>query len=83
MGNVYVWLDRGLIHPKGAILGYDIDDDFEAMGRRELCNHIELRFDMKQDSFWVLESTQKIRLCCQLARNMKKDMESEIDVDSV
>lgn len=83
MGNIYVWLDKDLTHPTGAILGYKIDDDFEKMGRQELCNHVELRFNLKRDSFWALESTQKIRLCCQLARNMKKGMESEIDVDSV
>ena len=71
MGNIYVWLDKGLVHPKGAILGYNIDNDFETMSRQELCNHIEKRFGLEHNSFWILESTQKIRLCCQLAREMK------------
>tara|TARA_R100001015_G_C4614854_1_gene170770 strand:+ start:115 stop:414 length:300 start_codon:yes stop_codon:yes gene_type:complete len=70
MGNVYVWLDKGLEHPTGPILGVEIDDDFEAMGRRELCRHIEKKFGWSEDSFWNLESTQKIRLCSQQARNM-------------
>jgi hypothetical protein len=73
MGNVYVWLDRGLKHPKGNILGYEIDADFEAMGRQELCNHIDDRFGLPHDAFWELESTQKIRLGTQLARNLKKN----------
>jgi len=43
------------------------------MCRRQLCNHIEDRFGLPYDSFWNLESTQKIRLGTQLARNLKKD----------
>ena len=70
MGRVYIWLDKGLVHPTGPILETHIDADFEAMGRRELCRHIEKKFGWKEDSFWSLESTQKIRLCCQQARNM-------------
>ena len=77
MGNTYVWLDRGLVHPTGPILGYIIDDDFEGMGRKVLCNHVEKRFGLEKDSFWYLESTQKIRLCCQLARNMRNELLEE------
>ena len=40
------------------------------MNRRELCRHIENKFNWEKDSFWNLESTQKIRLCCQIARNI-------------
>ena len=36
MGSVYVWLDKGLTHPTGSILGVGIDDDFATMGRREV-----------------------------------------------
>ena len=39
------------------------------LDRKELCNHIEDKFRWERDSFWNLESTQKIRLCCQVARN--------------
>jgi len=30
------------------------------------------KFDWNKDSFWFLESTQKIRLCCQVSRNFMK-----------
>ena len=73
MGRVYVRLDKGLKHPTGSILGYKIDKDFEEMGRQQLCNHIEDRFGLPHDSFWALESTQKIRLGTQFARILKKE----------
>ena len=69
MGNVYVFLDKYLEHETSPILGMHIDYDLQEMSRRELCNHIEKRFGLQSDSFWELESTQKIRLGCQLARN--------------
>lgn len=72
MGNVYVWLDKKLEHPKGDILGVKIDSDLQKMSRRELCNHVENKFTWNRDSFWFLESTQKIRLCCQVSRNFMK-----------
>jgi len=71
MGRVYVFLDRFLTHETGAILGIEIDDDFEGMDRRELCRYIEHKFRWEDDAFWNLESTQKIRVCCQIARNNK------------
>jgi hypothetical protein len=70
MGYIYVVLDSRLEHPSGAILNIIIDDDFNNMSRRELCRHVENKFDLEEDSFWFLESTQKIRLCCQIARNI-------------
>lgn len=73
MGRVYVFLDKQLTHPKGPILGLKIDADFEAMSRYELCCHIEDKFGLKRDSFWQLESTQKIRYCSQTARNILSD----------
>jgi hypothetical protein len=71
MGNVYVWLDKGLEHETSPILGMHIDYDLQEMSRRELCRHIEKKFGWEEDSFWNLESTQKIRLCCQKARQMQ------------
>jgi hypothetical protein len=71
MGNVYVWLDKGLEHETSPILDMHIDYDLQEMSRRELCRHIENKFGWKEDSFWNLESTQKIRLCCQKARQMQ------------
>lgn len=59
MGRVYVWLDKGLTHPTGAILGVEIDDDLEAMGRRDLCRHIEKKFGWEEDSFGILSPPRK------------------------
>lgn len=68
MGRVYVLLDKFLEHETSPILEICIDDDFQNMSRRELCAHIENKFGWEKDSFWELESTQKIRLCCQIGR---------------
>jgi hypothetical protein len=74
MGWVYVILDSMLKHPPTpVILGVDIDEDFQGMTRRELCNHIEKRFDLGHDRFWNEQSTSKIRLGCQLARNVRNN----------
>jgi len=72
MGHVYVFLDKRLNHETEVILNKMISEDFQEMSRQELCNHIEKRFNLEHDSFWNLESTQKIRLGCQLARNLKE-----------
>jgi len=70
MGHVYVWLDKGLDHETSPILGLVIDYDLQEKSRKELCNHIEDKFNWERGSFWELESTQKIRLSCQIARNI-------------
>jgi len=69
MGRVYVFLDKFLEHDTSPILGLVIDYDLQDKSRKELCNHIEDKFNWDRDSFWNLESTQKIRLSCQVARN--------------
>jgi hypothetical protein len=71
MGSVYVWLDKGVKYDNEEILGIKIDEDFQKMTRQEVCNHIEDAFKLGHDNFWNLASTQKIRLGCQLARNMR------------
>tara|TARA_R100000988_G_C3977416_1_gene154960 strand:- start:314 stop:583 length:270 start_codon:yes stop_codon:yes gene_type:complete len=71
MGRVYVFLDKFLTHETDEILGLSIDDDFQNMSRRELCRYIEIKLGWQNDDFWNLESTQKIRLCCQVARDNK------------
>ena len=68
MGRGYVFLDKFIEHETSPILGLVIDDDFQNMTRRELCEYIENKFGWDKDSFWELESTQKIRLCCQMGR---------------
>lgn len=70
MGRVYVWLDKGLKHETSPILKVSIDQDLQDKSRKELCNHIEDKFRWPRNSFWELESTQKIRLCCQMARDI-------------
>ena len=69
MGRVYVFLDSFLKNEKGAILGIDIDTDFENMSRKELCQYVEDKFKWQHGDFWNLHSTDKIRVCCQIARN--------------
>ena len=74
MENVYVWMDARMERPTDSeILGITIDGDFGGMSRRQLCNHAEYRFGMMPDELWNLQSTSKIRLACQLARNMRDE----------
>ena len=69
MSVVYVMLDKCVKHKDSdIILGQEIDIDFQNMSRKELCNYVENKFNWEQHSFWDLQSTQKIRLCCQIAR---------------
>ena len=70
MGHIYVVLDARLPPETGPILNLEIDADIEAMTRRELCNHLEEQFNLDKDTFWFLQSTQKIRFCCQKAREL-------------
>ena len=69
MGRVYVILDSFLKNESGRILDIDIDIDFENMSRKELCQYVEDKFKWQHGDFWNLHSTQKIRVCCQIARN--------------
>ncbi len=72
MGRVYVILDSFVKHEDtDIILGVSIDDEFQKMSRKELCRYVEFKFGWEDDDFWNLQSTQKIRVCCQIARNNK------------
>ena len=72
MGRVYVILDSFVKHENtDVILGVSIDDEFQRMSRKELCRYVEFKFGWEDDDFWNLQSTQKIRVCCQIARNNK------------
>jgi len=77
MGRVYVFMDKFLKHDAGNVLGTTIDIDFQNMSRKELCNYVENKFGWEQHAFWDLESTQKIRICCQIARNNKFSLGEE------
>ena len=75
MGNVYVWLDRRVKYTEeevSNVLGIPIDDDLKVSSRYELCRRVEETFGLTQDSFWNLHSTQKIRYCVQMSRNLKE-----------
>jgi len=72
MGVIYVVLDSFVKHEDSeVILGVSIDDEFQKMSRKELCRYVEFKFGWGEDEFWNLQSTQKIRVCCQIARNNK------------
>ena len=78
MENVYVWMDARIDRPPDEeLLGIPIDKDFSVMTRHQLCHHAENRFGLGEDALWNLPSTSKIRLACQLARNMKREMKAE------
>ena len=73
MEKVYIWMDARSTRPVDReLLGIPIDMDFGSMSRRQLCKHAEDRFGLREDDLWNLQSTSKIRLACQLARNMKR-----------
>ena len=71
MGRVYVILDSFLKNEGGPILGIEIDEDFDKMSRKQLCQYIEHKFGWESGEFWNLHSTDKIRVCCQIARQNK------------
>ena len=53
MGLVYVTLDKFVKYEDSdKILGITIDDDFQRMTRRELCNYVEFKFGWDEGSFW-------------------------------
>ena len=73
MGWGYVIIERFVVYPdEPVILDTPIDDDFMKMSRMELCEHIGTKFGLPEGAFWNLQSTQKIRLGCQLARNFRE-----------
>ena len=50
---MFGWIRKGWDYPEGPVLGLEIDDDFAAMSRYELCCHIEDKFELERDSFEV------------------------------
>ena len=76
MEKIYVWMDARIKRPVDTeLLGISIDTDFGNMSRHQLCRHAENRFGLEGDALWNLQSTSKIRLACQLARNMRNSYE--------
>ena len=60
MGRVYVILDSFLKNEGGPILGIEIDEDFDKMSRKQLCQYIEHKFGWGMESFGTF--IQRIRL---------------------
>ena len=76
MGEVYFWLDRRVKYTEEEVknvLGLPIDEDLQNSSRYDLCRRVEETFELEKDSFWSLQSTQKIRFATQQARNLKKN----------
>ena len=70
MGYFYCWIEQFVSYPDDdEILGLPIDEDFQKMSRRELCEYIDTHThsDYSQN-FWDLDSTSKIRFGCQMVR---------------
>ena len=73
IGWGYVLIERFVKYPdEPEILDVPIDEDFMKMSRMELCDHIGTKFGLPKGAFWNLQSTQKIRLGCQLARDFRE-----------
>lgn len=75
MGNAYVWLDKRIKYTDeetSSVLGLEIDDDLRVDSRYELCQRVEETFELENEVFWYLPSTQKIRFAVQQARNLKQ-----------
>ena len=75
MGNLYVWLDKRVKYTDeevSEVLGLKIDADLQTSSRYELCRIVEREFKVDKDTFWNLQSTQKIRFATQQIRELKK-----------
>jgi hypothetical protein len=72
MGVVYVIIDTFVKYPTDEIVGIKIDESLQNLNRRQLCRQMEITYGLDEDVFWNLPSTSKIRLGCQITRNMQK-----------
>ena len=79
MGVVYVIIDTFVKYPTDEIVGIKIDESLRNLSRRQLCRQMEITYGLEENVFWNLPSTSKIRLGCQITRNMQKKakMDSE------
>ena len=79
MGVGYVIIDTFVKYPTDEIVGIKIDESLQNLSRRQLCRQMEITYGLDEDVFWNLPSTSKIRLGCQITRNMqnKAKMDSE------
>ena len=72
MGVVYVIIDTFVKYPTDEIAGIKIDESLQNLNRKQLCKQMEMTYGLNEGVFWNLPSTSKIRLGCQITRNMQK-----------
>ena len=65
-------IDTFVKYPTDEIVGIKIDESLRNLSRRQLCRQMEITYGLEEDVFWNLPSTSKIRLGCQITRNMQK-----------
>ena len=69
IGIIYVFIEQFVNYPDDSnILGIPIDDDLQRMSRKNLCRYMDVV--LPQKGFFDIQSTTKIRLGCQLLRNL-------------
>ena len=71
MGVVYVIIDTFVKYPTDEIAGIKIDESLQDLNRKQLCRQMEMTYGIAENVFWDLPSTSKIRLGCQITRNMQ------------
>ena len=72
MVYVYCLIESRISYPNDhTILGASIDEDLQAMSRKELCAYIDNNTPA-DGSFWHLDSTTKIRFGCQMLRHFNQ-----------
>ena len=71
LGIIYVMVEQFVEYPDDSnILGIPIDEDLQRMSRKNLCRYMDVV--LPQKGFFDIQSTTKIRLGCQLLRNLTK-----------
>ena len=69
IGIIYVMVEQFVEYPDDSnILGIPIDEDLQRMSRKNLCRYMDVV--LPQKGFFDIQSTTKIRLGCQLLRNL-------------
>ena len=71
IGIIYVMVEQFVEYPDDSnILGIPIDEDLQRMSRKNLCRYMDVV--LPQKGFFDIQSTTKIRIGCQLLRNLTK-----------
>ena len=76
-GLAYIWVEKYKEYPNDdTILGMKIDSRLQNMSRKQLCRYMDEV--LPQRGFYELSSTTKIRLGCQLLRNLECSKKEEV-----